>query len=976
MTGPMRLDGGVLLDRAQRVKFTFDGRQYEGCAGDTLASALMANDVRLLGRSFKYHRPRGIMAAGSEEPNALVTTNTEGRSTPNVRATMVELFDGLVAQSQNRFPSLRWDVASIADRFSPVLNAGFYYKTFMWPRSFWKTLYEPAIRQTAGLGKAPIDADPDRYSMRYAHCDVLVIGGGPAGLAAAHKAAADGLRVILCDEHAYFGGALLDAPGEIIEGRVALDWRRDVLADLKAFAQTTLLARTTAFAVHPNNFALLCERVGDHIAEPDPRLPRERIWQVRAKRIVLATGAIEQPLVFPHNDRPGVMLASAARAYARRWGAAAGRRGVLVAAYDSGWEDALDLHDLGVEISLIADVRPSVDQTLLNRAANRSIDVILSAQIGRAYGEHAVTAIEVNDRRFDCDLVLVSGGWMPAVHLYAQAGGALNYDDEHGVRLPDGALSAIQCAGACNGAATTAAALAEGRSAVPGGGNIDRSAYKRLSYAAGANAKLAHAAGKAFIDFHNDVTTKDIRLSVQEGFSSVEHLKRYTTTGMGVDQGKTSNLNAISAAAQMMGQSVSSLALTTFRMPYTPVTFGAMAGGLSGALFEPLRKTPIDPWAADKSAVFEPVGNWRRARYFPKDGEGMDQAVARECLAVRNSVGQFDASTLGKIEVTGPDAAAFLERIYVNRWRKLAVGRCRYGLMLREDGMIFDDGVVGRISDTCFHVTTTTGGAHSVLNHMEDYLQTEWPDLKVGLTDITEQWAVIALQGPRSRDVVADLVSDIDISPEAMPHMSVRNGNIQGTPVRLFRVSFTGECGYEINVPANRALAVWELVYDQTRRFEGCAYGTEAMHVLRAEKGYIIIGQDTDGTVTLDDAGYNWMLGKKEKPDFIGKRSLKLSAIAAAGRKQLVGLQTEDPSIVLEEGAQITVASGRSGAAIGHVTSSYASAAAGRSIALALIEAGRDKIGESVFATGNNALVPAQIVSPVFYDREGGRLNG
>ncbi|HEY6515181.1 MAG TPA: sarcosine oxidase subunit alpha family protein [Steroidobacteraceae bacterium] len=1006
MSGDFRAASGGRIDRSRPLHFKFDGRDYTGFAGDTLASALLANGVHLVGRSFKYHRPRGIIGAGSEEPNALVTVRRDSaRLTPNLRATQVELYDGLEASSQNRWPSLGLDFGALNGLLSPFIPAGFYYKTFMWPQSAWHRLYEPKIRAAAGLGRAPEQADPDIYSHRFAHCDVLVVGAGPAGLAAAAAAAASGARVILCDEQPELGGSLLSESAAhcdvAIEGQPADRWLADTVRTLALHPRVTLLTRTTAFGYFPHNLLGLNQRLSDHLARPDGSQPRERQWQVRAKEVVLATGAIERPLVFPDNDRPGILLAAAARTYLNRYGALSGSRAVLVTTCDAAYQAALDLHRAGVSIKAIVDVRAGSAEGVLPEAARRAgLPIETQSTVIGTSGRLRVSAIRVQRldasggpagpaRRIGCDLVLMSGGLTPSVHLFSQSRGKLAWDESLGAFLPAQAAEPVRSAGACRGVFSVAAAVQDGTraglgaaqsaglavsAAIPEMPPPDRPAACLLG---ALPAPPGARAGKAFVDWQNDVTSRDLALAAREGFRSIEHVKRYTTTGMATDQGKTSNINALAIVARELDKAMPQVGLTTFRPPYTPVSFGAFAGFARGELFDPVRTTPMHDWAARNDAVFENVGLWKRARYFPRPGENMDAAVARECLAARGHCGIFDGSTLGKIEVVGKDAATFMNRMYVNAWTSLAVGRCRYGVLLRDDGFIYDDGVVARTAEDRFHVTTTTGGAAGVLALMEDYRQTEWPDLNVWLTSTTEQWAVIAVQGPNARRVLEPLVEGIDISAAAMPHMSVARGRICGIPTLLMRVSFTGELGFEVNVPADFGVAVWQAIYEAGQQHGITPYGTEAMHVLRAEKGYIIIGQDTDGTVTPDDAGLSWAIGKS-KPDFVGKRALQRPALASPYRKQLVGLLTRQPLHVLEEGAQIVPATQRAApaAAIGHVTSSYYSASVGRSIALALLSSGRSRLGETLHVATPDGAIPVQVASPVFYDPKGSRLNG
>jgi sarcosine oxidase subunit alpha len=990
MSQSFRLKDGGRIDRTKPLSFSFDGRQLTGYHGDTLASALLANGVHLVGRSFKYHRPRGILSAGSEEPNALITVSRDAaRMTPNLRATQIELYAGLQAESQNRWPSLSFDVGAVNDLLAPTLAAGFYYKTFMWPKNFWHKLYEPVIRAAAGLGRAPTLPDPDRYAQLFAFCDVLVVGAGPAGLAAARAAAASGASVILCDEQNEFGGSLLSYPDAIIEGQPAARWIVSVLTELAGNERVTLLPRTTAFGYGPHSMIGLDERVTEHQATPDPLLPRQRLWQVRAKQVVLAAGALERPIIFPDNDRPGTMLAGAAQCYARRFAVKAGERAVLIAGHDGAYQTALDLQSAGVTITAIIDPRRDAGAPQIEAAKAAGLTILAYHSVSRTGGRlrvkslDAVSLATATTQRIPCDLVLSSAGFTPTVHLFSQSRGKLTFDSGNRVFLPGLAGEPVRAAGACRGvsdlegvvtdggqAGETAAAASHGRSLAMKQRPISRDA----GYL-GELPKAGRPSGHpAFVDFQNDVASKDIALAVREGFRSIEHIKRYTTTGMATDQGKTSNMNALAIASGLLDKTIPEVGLTTFRQPYTPTSFGIFAGHARGELFDPVRRTPIHQWAVEQGAVFEDVSLWKRARFFPKAGEDMHKAVNRECLATRSGVGIFDASTLGKIEVVGRDAAEFMNRIYVNPWTKLEAGRCRYGVMLREDGMIMDDGVVGRLSEGRFHVTTTTGGAPRVLAMMEDYLQTEWPDLDVWLTSTTEQWAVIAVQGPKARELLAPLVEDIDLSAAAMPHMSVRTGRICGVETRLFRVSFSGELGFEVNVPSSHGRAVWEAICKAGEAYGITPYGTETMHVLRAEKGYIIVGQETDGTVTPDDAGLSWAVGKL-KQDFVGKRSLARPALAAAGRKQLVGLLTQNPQTVLEEGAQIVAAGQAVGPALGHVTSSYYSAVLGHSIALALVADGRNRHGEQLSVPMPDGPLAVTVVGPVFLDPEGVRLD-
>ena len=980
MSQPYRLAKGGRINRDKPIVMRFNGAEVPGFEGDTAASALLANGMHFVGRSFKYHRPRGIVAAGAEEPNALLDVDRGGnRREPNNRATVVEAFDGLSVRSQNHWPSLGADVGALNNVLSPFFTAGFYYKTFMWPPKAWAKVYEPIIRRAAGLGKSPEAADPDRYIQQYAHCDVLVIGSGPAGLAAALRASGTGQRIMLCDEQNELGGSLLHDVTSAINDQKVQDWLAATLSELEGRENVQVLPRTTAFAYFNHNFIALNERLTDHVARPITGHARERLWKVRAKRVIIATGSHERPLVFPNNDRPGIMLADSVRTYVNRYAVAPGRNVVVLTCGASAYQAAIDLHNANINVEIV-DSR-QIAECGLELAAVKAlgIEVRNGYRAVNAQGQRRVTGLMVvpvdlpnaSPEILACDCVAMSGGWTPAVHLASQSRAKLRFEAELDAFVPDRNNQDEQSVGACKGSFDLQTCLSEGAKA---GDPSSSSAQLGVSetfagFNPGELAEPAKPAGKAFVDFQNDVTSKDIKQALREGFESIEHIKRYTTTGMATDQGKTSNLNALKIVANQMGKPIGDVGTTTFRPPYTPVSFGVFAGQNRGELFDPIRVTPTHDWAVSHGAEFEDVGLWKRAYYFPQAGEDMEAAVRRECLAVRQSAGLLDASTLGKIEVVGPDAAEFLNRIYTNAWLKLAPGRCRYGLMLKEDGFIFDDGVVARLSDDRFHVTTTTGGAPRVMAHMEDYLQTEFTDLNVHLTSITEQWAVIAVQGPKAKEIVAPLVDDIDLSDEAFPHMAVREGRVGGVESRLFRVSFTGEPGYEINVPSDYGADLWVKLMEIGRQHGVTPYGTEAMHVLRAEKGFIIVGQDTDGTVTPDDLGMNGLVSKT-KPDFVGKRSLQRPDITAPDRKHLVGLMTLDTQIVLDEGAQLVLDKEQSIPMDmrGHVTSSYYSSNCQRSIAMALLREGRNLIGRTIFATTPEGFTEVRVTEPKFLD--------
>lgn len=996
-----RLPHGGRIDRDREIKFTFNGREYTGYAGDTLASALMANGVSILGRSFKYHRPRGLVGAGPEEPNAIVQVGVGGQTRPDQRATQVELFDGLVASTTAR---LGFDPLGINNTFSKMLPAGFYYKTFKWPASYWPN-YEKRIRQAAGLGKSPTEPDPDRYDHMNAHCDVLVVGGGPAGLTAALRAARAGARVMLVDENAEFGGSLLSerhAEGNSIDGRDHRDWIADAVAELSAMPEVQLLSRTTAFGNYDHNFLGLMEDKADYRGGPAAGEVRHRLWRVRAARVVLATGALERPLVFGNNDRPGIMTASAVSTYLNRYGVSPGWRAVVFTNNDSGYRTALDLKAAGREVAAVVDVRCKPSSTLVAAAREAGIPIRDSSVIIKARGSRRVKSVQIARVKYGeltgdrdtiaCDLVASSGGWSPVVHLHCHIGSKPLWDDEAACFLPGADNPGQSSAGAVTGAFGLREALIQGFE--QGGAAAAELGFEP----AAGQAPSAPAAGevmpiepywlapsgqplsrgpKQFVDYQNDTTAADIALAVREGYESVEHVKRYTAMGFGTDQGKLGNINGMAILASLLGQSIPETGTTTFRPAYTPISFGSVAGRTADHLFDPVRKTAMHDWHVAHEALFENVGQWKRPWYYPKGEESMQQSLDRECHATRNGAGVLDASTLGKIEVHGPDANRFLDMIYTGGRRKMKTGTCRYGLMLHEDGMIFDDGVTAKLDENHYYLTTTTGGAAGVLNWLETWHQTEWPDMDVFFTSVTDQWATIAVNGPKSRDVLQALCDDIDFDREAFPFMTFREGTVAGVAARVFRISFTGELAFEINVDANYGRHVWEAVMAAGEPYGITPYGTETMHVLRAEKGFIVASQDTDGSVTPIDMGMNWAIGKK-KSDFIGMRSLSRSDIVDAGRKQYVGLVPTDGDIVLPEGAQLVSdpEAELPMPMVGHVSSSYHSVTLGHSFALAVVKDGQSRHGETVYSPQvDGSVIAATITDPVFYDREGARQN-
>ncbi|MFT5114433.1 MAG: sarcosine oxidase subunit alpha [Parasphingorhabdus sp.] len=996
MSQQFRLPSGGRINRDQSLAFAFNGAGLRGYQGDTLASALLANGVRLVGRSFKYHRPRGIIGSGAEEPNAIMQVERGAHTVPNPRATQLELYDDLIASSVNCWPSVDFDISAINNFAARLIPAGFYYKTFMWPQSRWMK-YEETIRNAAGLGHAPVAPDPDRYERTHAHCDVLVVGAGPAGIQAAALAAESGARVMLVDEQNELGGSLL-ATATDVEGVSATQWLAEKIKHLQSNADVTLLPRTTAYGYHDANFVTLNQRLTHHVPIAERSSLRERTWRVRAKQVVLATGAIERPLVFGNNDLPGVMLANAVSTYINRYAVLPGRQAVVFGNNDSIYSTALDIVNSGGQVQAIVDSRKKVQCEAAESLRHQGVPVHANSVVNRARGGKTLRGVEIHSLTGAtlgtpvaapaCDLLAMSGGYSPVVHLHAQSGARPRFDEDLLGFVPGDSVQNERSAGACNGVFELNALLQDARSAaseaiVQAGFESNLCARPKGNYGRGVEAlwlvpdRVGSGRGpKQFVDYQNDTSAADIKLAAREGYHSVEHVKRYTALGFGTDQGKLGNINGMAILAGELGQTLPETGTTTFRPNYTPVTFGAVAGrDVGNELFDPVRKTAMHNWHVDAGAEFENVGQWKRPWFYPRAGETIHDAVNRECVATRNSVGILDASTLGKIDVVGPDAAEFLNRIYTNAWTKLGVGRCRYGLMLGEDGMVMDDGVTTRVAENHYYMTTTTGGAAHVLSWMEQWRQTEWPEMKVYFTSVTDHWAVMSVAGPNARKVVEKVCSDIELDSENFPFMAMREGTIADVAGRIFRISFSGELAYEINVPANQGRAVWDAVIEAGGAFDITPYGTESMHVLRAEKGFIIVGQDTDGSMTPPDLGMDWVVSKTK--DFLGKRSLSRSDSARDQRKQLVGLLSKNGRTVVPEGTQlVNEPSSRTPVPmIGHVTSSYYSAVLGHPIALAVVKGGLNRMGSTIYATTmDDRHIELEITSPVFFDPKNDRL--
>ncbi len=981
--------GGRLVDRGTRLEFRWNGRVLSGLAGDTLASALLANGQMLVGRSFKYHRPRGLLASGAEEPNGLVNLGEGGRFEPNQRATTTELFEGLSAASQNHWPSLEWDIGAANDLAARFLPGGFYYKTFIHPRPFWKHVFEPIIRRSAGLGKAPKDRDADRYEQAYAHCDLLVAGGGIAGLAAALAAGEAGQRVWLAEMTPHWGGRA-PVEGETVEGLPAVEWVQRTLTRLAAMENVTLRPRCMVAGVYDHGYVLAEERVADH--SPGDGRPRKRLWRIRAGRVVSAIGAHERPIPLPGNDIPGVMLASAMRDYLVNWAVSPGDRTVVATTNDSGYLTAIALRQAGLEVPAVLDVRPSATGDLPDRARALGIRVETGRCVAKVKGRRRVTGVDVGLaigegavlEHLPCDAVAMAGGWTPAVHLWSHCGGKLEWAEEIAAFVPDpdrpplnhDGAPLVLPAGASAGVFGVEGVLASARAAAAGRAEWPVFIEASPQPAPGIWPQGAPPAlrAKMWIDYQNDVKVSDVQLAAREGYESVEHTKRYTTLGMATDQGKTSNINGLAVLSDALGASLTQTGTTTFRPPYTPVTIGALAGEARGELFQPLRRTPIHIRHEEAGAYWEPVGQWRRPYCFPRGEETHAQAVEREVNNTRQAVGMLDASTLGKILVKGPDAGRFLDMLYTGVMSSLPVGRCRYGLMCSEQGFLIDDGVVARLSDDTWLCHTTSGGADRIQGWMEDWLQCEWWDWQVHTANLTEQYGQIAVVGPDARNVLETL-GGIDVSREALPFMGWVEGTLAGHPVRIYRISFSGELSYEIAVPAGQALDLWDKIAAAGERYGIMPYGTEALHVMRAEKGFIMIGDETDGTVIPQDLGLDWAISKK-KADYLGKRGQERSHFHKPDRWKLVGLETLDGSVIPEGAYAVAEGKNANGQRLteGRVTSTYWSPTLRRGIAMGLVARGPQRMGQTVrFSKEDGSTVAARIVSPVFYDREGAR---
>ena len=964
--------GGRLINRTAPVEFTFNGKRLKGFQGDTLAAGLLANDQLMVGRSFKYHRPRGIVASGPEEPNALVNLGTGARLEPNQRTTTTELFDGLDSTSQNHWPSLEFDVGVVNNYVARFLPAGFYYKTFIHPRPFWKHVFEPIIRRSAGLGKAPTTGDADRYEYAYAFCDVLVVGAGVAGLMAAKAAADAGSRVILLEQAPTLGGR---APVDETEvrGQPVEAWLSAMESDLAARDNVTIRTRTCGFGVYDHGYVLADERVADHT--PGDGRPKHRLWRIRTGKIVTATGAIERPLSFAGNDIPGVMLASAVRDYVVNYAVSPGDRTVVVTNNDSAYQTALALKAAGLDVPAILDARDQATGALPEAARAAGIRVLTGKAIASVKGGKRVTGVTVCaqagegavQEEIACEAVAMSGGWSPVVHLWSHCGGKLNWDETISAFIPDPARPPLNHDGSAMvevvGAASGDLTLTGTTPAIPPVWVMPQGAPITLR-------------NKMWLDYQNDVKVSDVQLAAREGYLSVEHTKRYTTLGMATDQGKLSNINGLAILADAQGSQIPQVGTTTFRPPYTPVTIGALAGESRGEIFQPLRRSPMHEAHEKSGAYLEPVGLWRRPYCFPLAGETHEQAVHREVLNTRTNLGLIDASTLGKIIVKGPDAGRFLDMLYTGVMSTLPIGKCRYGLMCNEQGFLSDDGVVARIDEDTWLCHTTSGGADRIHAWMEDWLQCEWWDWKVYTANVTEQYAQVAVVGPNARKLL-QVLGGMDVSKETLPFMQWVDGMLGGFPVRVYRISFSGELSYEIAVPASHGAAFWAACQEAGKTLGAMPYGTECLHIMRAEKGFIMIGDETDGTVIPQDLGLDWAISKK-KADFLGKRGQERTYLANPDRWKLVGFETLDGSVV-PDGSYIIAdgvnANGQRNTQ-GRVTSTYHSPTLKRGIAMGLLKQGPGRMGEVVeFNTVAGGTVKARVRDMVFFDKDGEKQN-
>jgi len=996
MTQNFRLDKGGYINRNKKISFKFNGKKYFGYKGDTLASALIANGVHLVGRSFKYHRPRGFLGSGVEEPNAQVQLYSGSKTEPNAVATIVDLVEGLVAKSQNCFPSVSFDFGAINNFLHKFFPAGFYYKTFMWPKSFWYKVYEPIIRKAAGLGVAPLKPDPARYEHKFEYCDILIVGSGPSGLSSALAAAKNGAKVILAEDKQRFGGSLL-IDEVTIGNKKGKDWAEETILELKSMPNVIVKKRSQVFGYYDHNMMVMCERTKDHIEDASKFTPRQRLWYIRAKEVVISTGSIERPLVFGNNDRPGIILSSAAKEYMKVYGVLVGKKPIIFTNNDSGYDTAIEFKKKGIN-PLILDIRSNPESSIIQEAKNLNIDIKFSYGVINAQGYKKVNSALIGKLNKDksgyeklenikCDCICVSGNWTPTIHLSSQSGNKLKFDEKINAFIPNQSKQNESTIGSANGSFTLRSSLKEGFS--KGFDLSKKITGKDIKFSTPTSNEKNYGPQDKFwcmplpknkkykrcVDFQNDVYVSDIELAVREGFRSIEHVKRYTTLGMATDQGRTSNLNGLQLVSNIEKKIIPEVGHTTFRPPYTPITIGAIVGREVGKNYRPTRKSPMHSWHKKNNAIFVDAGLWLRPRYYKQGDENLMEAAKREARNVRSNVGICDVTSLGKIDIKGQDSAEFLNRIYTNSWLKLPVGKARYGVMLREDGIVFDDGTTTRISENHFHMTTTTAQAVNVLSHLEYYLQVVWPELNVNVLSTTEQWAGAALAGPNSRNLLEKIFSEIDVSNESIPFMGFKEADLFGVPARIFRISFSGELAYEINVESGYGIFMWEKIMELGKEMNIEPYGTEALSTLRIEMGHVA-GSEIDGRTIAYDLSLEGMLSKKK--DFIGKRSLNRESFNTPDREKIVGVVPTDRKTMIPEGSHLVLNNESSlpNPKLGHVSASCWSVEYNNPFSLAIVKDGKKRIGEKLYAVSplKNISIPVEIVSSHYVDPKGERV--
>ena len=996
MSQEFRLEKNGLINRNNKISFSFNGKKYYGYEGDTLSSALIANGVHLVGRSFKYHRPRGFFGAGVDEPYAVVQMIRDGATDPNVRATEQELFEGLEAKSVNCWPSVNFDIGAINNFLNIFFPAGFYYKTFMWPKSFWYHIYEPFIRKAAGFGSASIKHDTERYEHKYEYCDLLIAGSGPSGLASAYAAAKNGAKVILAEDKPRFGGTLLTSEVNI-GNQTGKEWSENIIAELKEMPNVIVKNRSQIFGYYDHNMLVMSERVTDHLPKSNKFTPKQRLWYIRSKEVLISSGSIERPIVFGNNDTPGVVLSSAAKEYMKVYGVLVGKNPIVFTNNDSAYETAIEFKKNGID-PIVLDSRENPNSELVNQALNMKIDIKFSHVVVAAKGYKKVKSADIalisknkkdlsNIQNIKCDCICVSGFWTPTIHLASQSGGKTKFKEEIDAFIPTDSKQNETTLGSANGIFNLEETLKT---------SIDKS-FEISNKITNKNQKISvpqvseqkHSKHdkfwcvplpegkkyKRFLDFQNDVAVSDIELAIREGYRSIEHVKRYTTLGMATDQGKTSNLNGLQLVSGIENKVVPSVGHTTFRPPYTPITIGAIVGREVGKHSKPTRKSPMHKWHENNNAVFVDAGVWLRPRYYKIGDENLFDASKREAENVRKNVGVCDVTTLGKIDVKGPDASEFLNRVYTNAWLKLPIGKARYGVMLREDGIVMDDGTTTRISEHHYHMTTTTAQAANVLSHLEYYLQVVWPDLNVNVVSTTEQWAGAAIAGPNSRKLLEKLFPNSDVSNEGLPFMGYLEGDLFGVKARIFRISFSGELAFEVNVESNFGNYMWEKIIEIGKEFNIQPYGTEALSTLRIEMGHVA-GSELDGRTIPYDTGLDGLSSKKK--DFIGKRSLNRKAFIADDRQRIVGLIPIDKKTSIPEGSHLVKDSkGKIPIPkLGHVSASCWSVEHNNPFSLAILKDGKNMIGQKLYAMSplKDKTIQVEVVSSHYVDPKGERV--